>query len=87
MPTPPRRKNAELHPTEAVPRLAFSIAEFCAAVGISVSTYARMRAQGAGPREARAWDGSAKVLITRAAADDWIAERARAAEEASAERE
>jgi hypothetical protein len=81
MPTPSRRKNAEQHPTEAVPRLAFSIAEFCASVGISVSTYHKMRREGGGPVEARAWAGSRKIIITRKAADDWIAARECAEEE------
>jgi hypothetical protein len=80
--TPSRKQNSAQHPTEPLPKLAFSVGEFCSAVGLSISSYAKMRRRGDGPVEARAWAGSAKIIITRKAADDWITERAkRAAEE------
>jgi excisionase family DNA binding protein len=53
-------------------RLAFSISEFCAAIGISRTTYyelpevERPRTMPVGPK---------RVLISRKAVDEWIAAR------------
>ncbi|MGY8679551.1 hypothetical protein Q2941_17395 [Bradyrhizobium sp. UFLA05-153] len=79
MPTPSRKTLAKL--TKPIQRLAYTPLEFCAAVGISPSTYQRMKREGGGPREARVWDGSEMTIITSAAADEWIAERDRLAQE------
>jgi hypothetical protein len=81
--TPSRKQNAERHPTELVPRLAYSVAEFCASINISLATYAKMKQAGQGPREAKVWDGCEKVIITHTAAAEWIAARDRAAQEAA----
>jgi hypothetical protein len=48
------------------PPLAFSIAEFCRAHGISESMYFKMRAQGLGPREMSV--GTRKLISLEAAA-------------------
>jgi excisionase family DNA binding protein len=53
-------------------RLAFSISEFCAAVGISRTTFYALPANER-PREMRV--GPKRVLISRQAAEDWIATR------------
>jgi predicted DNA-binding transcriptional regulator AlpA len=53
-------------------RLAFSIGEFCAAVGISRATYYTLPPDQR-PREMHV--GARRVLISRQAADEWIAAR------------
>jgi hypothetical protein len=55
-----------------VPRLAFSIAEFCAANSISIPMYLKIRGQGLGPREMRV---GTRVLISVEAAEKWRRER------------
>jgi hypothetical protein len=48
-------KEVVLKPTEPeVPRMAFTIKEFCAAHRISPAMYFKLRAAGLGPREMRA---------------------------------
>jgi hypothetical protein len=51
-----------------VPRMAYTIAEFCAAHRISEAMYFKLRNAGVGPRELRALG---KVTITVEAAADW----------------
>ena len=53
-------------PTEE--RDAYSVPEFCRRHNISNGHYYRLRAEGLGPREARALG---RVLITREAAEAW----------------
>jgi predicted DNA-binding transcriptional regulator AlpA len=53
-----------------VPRLSWTIYEFCAAVGISRSTYEKLKRQGRHPREMKI--GKA-VRISQAAAAQWVA--------------
>jgi hypothetical protein len=55
-----------------VERAAFTLAEFCVAHRISESMYFKLRAQGQGPREARAGN---KILITQEAAAAWRRQR------------
>jgi len=51
-------------------RLAFSINEFCAAIRISRATYYNLPER---PREMRV--GPRRILISRQAAEEWIAAR------------
>ena len=53
-------------------RLAFSISEFCTAVGISIASYYNLP-DDQRPREMRV--GARRILISRQAAEDWIAAR------------
>jgi hypothetical protein len=55
-----------------VPRLAYSIEEFCALVDISVSMYGKMRREGLTPREMRM---GRRVLISTEAMAAWRVER------------
>ncbi|UWU79095.1 transcriptional regulator [Bradyrhizobium huanghuaihaiense] len=62
-------ENIEKHP---VPRLSWSVDEFCSSVGISRSTYEKLKRQGLAPREMRiGW----AVRISQLAAVEWIAAR------------
>jgi len=74
MSTRSKQDNATRH--SSVPRSALSINEFCAAVGISPGTYARMKRERWGPREMRI---GKKVGISQQALADWIIEREQAA--------
>ena len=65
----PKKKNP-------VPRLSWTIGEFCGAVGISHSTYKRWRAEGKGPKEMRF--SERVVRISPAAAEKWMQKRAAA---------
>jgi hypothetical protein len=58
-----------------LPHLAFSIAEFCKAFGISPALYWKIKAQGLGPREMRI---GRRVLISPQAASAWGRRRERA---------
>jgi hypothetical protein len=58
-------------------KLAFSIKEFCAAHGISASTFYEAKREGWGPREMRV--GASGVRISREAAADWRREMERRA--------
>ncbi|AHY53354.1 AraC family transcriptional regulator [Bradyrhizobium japonicum] len=61
--------NIEKHP---VPRLSWSVDEFCSSVGISRSTYEKLKRRGLAPREMRiGW----AVRISQLAAVEWIAAR------------
>lgn len=67
--TPPKKKQSvALVPNAA----AYNIREFCEAHRISESMYYKLRAEGLGPREARALS---KVIITQEAAADWRRQR------------
>jgi hypothetical protein len=58
-----------LKPTEPeVPRMAFTIKEFCESHRISPAMYFKLRAAGLGPREMRALR---KVTISVEAAAEW----------------
>jgi hypothetical protein len=48
--------------------MAYSIAEFCEAHGISVDLYFKLQREGLGPRVMKA---SARTLISHEAAADW----------------
>ena len=50
---------------------AFSIADFCAQHGISRALYYKLQAQGKAPRSFKL---GRRVLITREAAREWLAE-------------
>jgi predicted DNA-binding transcriptional regulator AlpA len=62
--------NITSHPpsTGPPPRLAYSISEFCLAVGISRFTYYKMKKAGTGPREMRIGD---RGFISVEAAREW----------------
>ena len=65
----PKKKKKKLAPVVLVPNAAaYTIPEFCEAHRISESMYYKIRADGLGPREARALS---KVIITKEAAADW----------------
>lgn len=51
-----------------VPRVAYTVPEFCAAHRVSLSMYYKMRAAGKGPREGHA---GTKVIITHESAANW----------------
>ena len=72
----PRKKaNPKIHYKTAedkapdTQRLAYTVAEFCAAHRISLSMYYKMRAAGTGPREGRA---GTKYIISFANAAAWL---------------
>jgi hypothetical protein len=67
-----KARNAADAAAAGVPRVAFSVAEFCAMHGISEGAYRRLRDQGIGPREVRVLR---RVLITIEAATAWRKER------------
>jgi hypothetical protein len=67
-----KAENAEAAAAAAVPRTAFSIAEFCAANDLSEGLYRKLRDIGLGPRETRIMR---RVLITVEAAAAWRAAR------------
>ena len=52
-----------------VPRVAYTIAEFCASHRLSLSMYYKMQKAGTGPRESHA---GSKVIITLANAAAWL---------------
>jgi hypothetical protein len=58
--------------TTGAPRLAFSVAEFCALIDISISMYGKMRREGLTPRELRF---GRRVLITPESIEQWRRER------------
>lgn len=56
-----------------IPRLSWTIREFCEAVGISISSYRRLKREGRGPEELRF---SEKIIrISPAVAEKWMRER------------
>ena len=73
-----RRTNSEKQPRKKQPVVlvanaaAYNIREFCEAHRISESMYYKLRAEGLGPREARALS---KVFITQEAAAAWRRQR------------
>jgi predicted DNA-binding transcriptional regulator AlpA len=66
-PHPPRPPS-----TGPPPRLAYSIDEFCLAVGISRFTYYKMKKDGTGPREMRIGD---RGFVSVEAAREWCERR------------
>ena len=68
-----------------VPRISWTIGEFCASVGISRSTYEKAKRDGWGPRELIL--GSTGIRITDEARGEWIASRERAATVAAERRD
>jgi hypothetical protein len=56
-------------------RAAYSIAEFCAAYGISPAFYFALKKKGEGPAEMHV---GSRRLITKEAAAEWASERIRA---------
>jgi hypothetical protein len=67
----PRRKQL----SSPVPKAAYSIDEFCAAYGISKSTYFKIKANGEGPREMKV---AGRILISIEAAQAWNRAREKA---------
>ena len=63
-----REDNRKKHPN--VPRLSYSVDEFCVAVGISRSTYEKLKRANQHPREMRVSRKS--VRISQTAAAEWI---------------
>jgi hypothetical protein len=51
-----------------VPRVAFTVPEFCAAYRLSLSMYYKLKKAGKGPRETHVMS---KVTISHAAAEEW----------------
>ena len=51
------------------PRLSWTIYEFCSAVGISRSTYEKLKRQGRQPREMKICKA---VRISQASAEEWV---------------
>ncbi|QIG98586.1 MULTISPECIES: hypothetical protein [unclassified Bradyrhizobium] len=67
-----RSREANSKKYAAVPRLSYSVDEFCTAMNISRSLYEKMKRAGWNPREMRI--GKA-VRISKEAAAQWIIER------------
>jgi hypothetical protein len=65
-----KRENSERNP---VLRLAWTIDELCASLGISRSLYEKAKREGWGPREMVL--GSTGIRITEEARAEWIASR------------
>ena len=63
-----RTQFATVGPRQPMPRLAFSIPEFCEAHDISASFYYKLTNQNKGPREMEA---GARRMITHEAAAEW----------------
>jgi predicted DNA-binding transcriptional regulator AlpA len=72
MTTMARSREANSKKYAAVPRLSYSVDEFCVAMGISRSSYEKLKRAGRHPREMRI--GKA-VRISKDAAAQWITER------------
>jgi predicted DNA-binding transcriptional regulator AlpA len=66
---PPNDKRAEA-PTLELKPLAYSVKDFCRAVGISSRMFYSLAAQGNGPTLTRI---GRRTLITTAAAEQWLA--------------
>jgi len=77
-----REENSNRNP---VPRVSWTIDEFCASVRISRSTYEKAKREGWGPRELVL--GGTGIRITDVARAEWIASRERAAAVAAKQRE
>ena len=67
-----------------MPRVAWTIDEFCASVGISRSTYEKATRQGWGPRQMAL--GGSGIRITDEARTEWIASREERAATVAAKR-
>ena len=65
--------------TAPLPRLGYSVPEFCEAVGISTAHYYALKKSGLSPREMSV--GSRRI-VSFAEAEKWCAERTRANAEA-----
>jgi len=65
-----REENSNRNP---VPRISWTVDEFCASVGISRSTYEKAKRDGWGPRELVL--GSTGIRISDEARAEWIASR------------
>jgi predicted DNA-binding transcriptional regulator AlpA len=68
---------AENNCRNPVPRVSWTVDEFCASVGISRSTYEKAKRDGWGPRELIL--GSTGIRIAEEARAEWIASREKAA--------
>jgi len=80
------RSRAENSSRNPVPRVSWTIDEFCASIGISRSTYEKAKRDGWGPREMVL--GTSGIRITDNARAEWIASREqKAATVAAARRE
>lgn len=69
-----RTHPAAVLPQAPMPRLALSIPEFCAAHGISVAFFYKLKKQGGGPREMKV---GTRTLITFESAAEWRRARER----------
>jgi hypothetical protein len=78
------RSRAENSNRNPVPRVSWTIDEFCASVGISRSTYEKAKRDGWGPREMVL--GSTGIRITGESRAEWIASREEKAATTAAER-
>jgi hypothetical protein len=67
------RSRAENRNRNPVPRVSWTVDEFCVSVGISRSTYEKAKRDGWGPREMVL--GSTGIRITDEARAEWIASR------------
>jgi hypothetical protein len=75
---------AENNSRNPVPRVSWTIDEFCASVGISRSTYEKAKREGWGPRELVL--GGTGIRITDKARGEWIASREEMAATVAAKR-
>lgn len=67
--TEPRKYLSAAEKAPDVPRVAYTIPEFCASHRLSLSMYYKMRVAGKGPRESHA---GSKVIITLPNAAAWL---------------
>ena len=67
-----KKKRRQHRPRTSVPRLSFTVPEFCEAVNISRSTYEKLKRQRRNPVEMVI---GKSIRISQAAAEDWICER------------
>ena len=67
------RSRAENSNRNPVPRVSWTIDEFCASIGISRSTYEKAKRDGWGPREMVL--GTSGIRIADDARAEWIASR------------
>jgi hypothetical protein len=72
----PKKDGDPLHTCGSPPRLGYSVKEFCAAVGISISYYYELKRAGLAPRTMQ--DLGSRQIISVDEARRWCAERTEA---------
>ena len=77
-----KAENAAALKAAGIPQKSFSIPMLCARNGISEGLYAKLKKQGKGAKEI---DLLGRKIVTEAAEEEWLRERAAASEAAEGE--